>query len=535
MNIGVSRRRNPGWMAIVAWVAAFAVVLSQAFSAAAAGSRGAASNTRRADSCAVSSPIGGIISFPLYADTQQEICGMNAVEDWAYEMYADIHGYPVGDPRIAETGYPVIAGYIEGILEQISYLEANDPSTLTPDEQGAYDWLEAVDETFQVRAAQDAVNEYNKWQNAGCKYQPPNVALFSYDTSNMEGCSGNSSLGTLFEGPTPPSYQEFVNYGIYDANQEMGQANPLGSGGDQQTIIDGITAGIGGSAAIIGGVAPQLIDSLSAGSPGFINFLKLVRPHSDSLIKLAKIRGTFIDNLSDTAKVNATEAELQASGEADQELVSLEEGEGINFQDAGVDAAAEAAAEGADALSGPFAIAMIGVTIGVMEGVKVITAAKIPQQLQDNLTSAKNAQARTDVQNLIDDNTGAGYGINLQNFEAQLNLPYLTIGNSRSGACPNCVVYDSPPTPAINAGGAIRITALDPQSHSTNWTWTSQTVENIDTWPVGVDQGWNGFPEESISILNGVAWTKQQAGYQATDSTADGLRGYLPSGEIRLR
>src|SRR5581483_309401 len=31
---------------------------------------------------------------------------------------------------------------------------------------------------------------------------------------------------------------------------------------------------------------------------------------------------------------------------------------------------------------------------------------------------------------------------------------------------------------------------------------------------------------------NGVAWTKQQAGYQATDATADGLRGYLPSGAI---
>ncbi|MGH9081812.1 MAG: Ig-like domain repeat protein, partial [Acidimicrobiales bacterium] len=482
----------------------------------------------QATGCDVATPTYSFINFPSYADTDAEICGMYALEDFSYEMYAEIHGYPSGDPRIAQTGAYEIVGYAEGMLEQIAYLEANDPSVLTADEVGAYDWNQAIDETYQVRAAQDALNEYNKWHTQQCTYVNPDSTLFTYDPMDQSICEpgGSSSLGVLFDTLSPPSYQEFLNYGTYEADQEMGVTNAITGLSDQEYIEDGIVGGIGAATAIIGAAAPQILDALGVGGDAFASFLNAVQPFAGPGAKRALDRQKLNLRTNQVAKETAQETELESTGESDPELVTATEESGVTVEDAGIDVGAEVAAEGADALSGPLAIVAIGATIAVEEGIKVFTEAAIPGQLQDNLTLAQNAAAATDVENLIGDPTGAGYTINLQNFENQLNLPAVTIGNS--------TVYTQPPTPSANQGTQIKVTALKPDGTPSSWTWTAPAVENIDTWPLGVDEGAYGPPEQSISILNGVAWTKQQAGSQATDATHDGLTGYLPSGGINF-
>jgi hypothetical protein len=89
--------------------------------------------------------------------------------------------------------------------------------------------------------------------------------------------------------------------------------------------------------------------------------------------------------------------------------------------------------------------------------------------------------------------------------------------------------------PAPPAGGAVdlQVTALRPTGKPTSWTWTAPTVGHIDTWPMGITTGWTGVPEETVGLSNGVAWTKQDPGGGATDTTTEGLSGYLPAGQIR--
>src|SRR5581483_3627944 len=144
----------------------------------------------------------------------------------------------------------------------------------------AYDWIEAIDETYQVRAAQDALDEYNKWETQQCTYVNPDPKLFTYDPKDQSLCqpSGSSSFGTLFDTLSPPSYEEFLNYGTYEANQQMGVSNSLKGLSDQQYIEQGIVGGIGVATAIIAGVAPQIADELGVGGDVFSGFLKAVRP-----------------------------------------------------------------------------------------------------------------------------------------------------------------------------------------------------------------------------------------------------------------
>ena len=220
-----------------------------------------------APGCDVPAPQLPMVQFPAVADTPAEVCGIYSVEDNAYDLYATVHGYPEGDPRIAETGEPAIAGMIEGSLEIIASIESSDPTSLTADEAGAYSWLHDVDNSFQVTAAQDALNEYNKWSQEQCNYKPPNPTLFSYNPMDQPACvpQGDSFAGVL-TGVDPPSYQEFKDYGVYEADQSLNLSNALGGVKNQSVVENGIAGGAGAVASILAGSSPVIAAQLGQGT-----------------------------------------------------------------------------------------------------------------------------------------------------------------------------------------------------------------------------------------------------------------------------
>ena len=249
---------------------------------------------------------------------------------------------------------------------------------------------------------------------------------------------------------------------------------------------------------------------------------------------LAKQRAGQRAGVERAAKTTQTEEDLRTGAKLpDEEIETLADSEGDALPEAGVDVDA-LAAEGADALGGDIAIATIAVTIGVTRAITVITDAEIPGQLQGDLNAAQTADPATDVADLLNDPTGAGYLINWTNFENQLDLPGITVGNPPSPTCLSSAVYASPP--AAPAGQADEL-GNGPQPRRDA---VVVVVDGIDhpqhrhLAPRGERRPRGRVPQVTgPAWADGMAWTQQQAGQPATDETSDGLTGFLPSGELR--
>ncbi|MGB0114794.1 MAG: hypothetical protein WBP59_16365, partial [Ilumatobacteraceae bacterium] len=80
-------------------------------------------------------------------------------------------------------------------------------------EQGSVDWFADRYRDFRLDAAESALTEYDTWKTAPCDYEAPGE--HTYDVRPAE-CTGLSMLWS--GGPRPPKYQEFVTYGIEQAN-----------------------------------------------------------------------------------------------------------------------------------------------------------------------------------------------------------------------------------------------------------------------------------------------------------------------------
>ena len=485
--------------------------------------------------CDVPQPTWQVVTFPLYASTDAEICGMWSLEDNAEEMYAEIHQWPTGDPRVGETGLPEVAGMVERMLEEISYAEANGITPLSADDVGAYDWIRAVDLEYESAAARDALAEYNKWQAQQCSYRPPNTKIFTYNPLDQSYClpnAGGIGLEGLFQSLQPPTYNEFVAYGAYDAAGYLNISGALGVPADQKVIEDGIATGTGVASTIIGGAAPQILAQLGVGNPGFASFLKLVRPFTKGRLALNQARQAKLLRVQQSGRLTDQQAELEAENKPpDPEVDELDTVGDEEALDAGVDTSAMDAA-GADAMSGPFAIVAFAATIAVIEGISVVTAAEIPGHLQSDIDAIVNQSPSSFVEHMLDDSTGNGGTQNMQDFVAQLTFPPTTIGNPNGSTCTSCVIYSSPPAPTTGAPDQIKVTAL----HSDGTPINSQTVSTapqIDTWPLGIDAGWYGPPRISVGVSGGLVWSENTTAQGApTDETSAGLTGYLPSGEL---
>lgn len=455
---------------------------------------------------------GSTVADPLIRlsdATAEQRCGVEALENDAYDMYASSHGMSPGDARL--TSYAAqtqIAGIMWALFLQVIDAQQNNASALTSDQTNAYAWLRSLVSTFDVTAAQDSIDEYNKWNVDPCSYRTPNEHLYTY----YDECT--DSMSSLFSGPSPPSYQELIEVGRYDAAQTLHMNDSL-QGSKYQLLEDEqiLEAQASWSAMLIGAVGPIInaVNPLLVGQ-----WLRLIAPHggvgkgNNSLKKL-------VDKMEkDQAELEDLEGEevLEEGGEAADP--ALEEGASVALDesvDAGIDMAGTAVEFGSAAITAPLMAVGFAAAIAIQEGVMVFNDAKIPGQLADNLATVKSESLATMI--ATPGSTG-GLSEVMHDFEAELLLPDPSTGTSSH-------VVETPP----NDGTELRIEHVD-DAGTTRFTELTQTAK-LAVWPLGLDKGEYGVPQEQIAYYDGQLW--RHIGAQSDDARA-GLSGWVPTGEL---
>ncbi len=463
--------------------------------------------------CDVSTVEDPIISIPSLLPEQQ-VCGIEALENDAYDLYAYSHGMQPGDPRLSSANGNDIAGIQEDVagivwalLQQIIQAHSTDTS-LTTDQQGAYDWFQGVVTGFRELAANDAEAEYTKWNSSPCTYLPPNTSLFKFRGANDPACSG--TLSTLFAGPSPPSFEEFVEMGQYDADQTLHLDDSLGGTASEELALKNIDdAQSTWSALLLGGVGEGL-NFTGEFNALLSNYLGLVQPFR-RLTVIRQARTNFQSMNTEEQDLQDLSAEDVAKAAGEEVSSDIEEGAetaSTEAADAGFDTVTLVDA-GTGALSGPFIIVGIAVAVLVQASLQIAQEIKLPDQLQNNINAAD-----VPLETLLNSNSGAGYGTLLTDFEDQLALPGPTIGT------PGHVVGTAP-----NDGSEFEVSLAD-SNQNIVYTDFQQTVK-IATWPLGIDQGEYGAPQVNLAYYDGQSYQQVNP-----DEQAAGLSGYVPSGEI---
>ena len=88
--------------------------------------------------------------------------------------------------------------------------QVNEGATLNTLEQGALAWAQAIQINNQRAVANAALAEYEAWKAAPCHYVPPSP--HQYNVAGDPGCAGG--IAGLFTSVTPPTYNDFVTYGV---------------------------------------------------------------------------------------------------------------------------------------------------------------------------------------------------------------------------------------------------------------------------------------------------------------------------------
>jgi hypothetical protein len=441
-------------------------------------------------------------------------CGVEALENEAYDLYASSHGMSAGDARLTSYAAQVkIAGIMWALFLQVIGGEQEHASLLTTDQANAYAWLHSLVSTFDVTAAQDSIDEYNKWSVDPCSYRTPNEHLYTY----YDECT--DSMSNLFSGPSPPSYQELIEIGRYDAAQTLHMNDSL-QGSKYQLLEDEqiLEAQASWSAMLIGAVGPII----NAVNPLLVaQWLRLVTPHA-SLDGSGKSSGNntmkkFVDKMEKEQGEleDVEEAEvLEEGGEAADP--ALEEGASVALDesvDAGLDLASTAVEFGSASITAPLMAVGFAAAIAIQEGIKVFNDAKIPGQLADNLATVKSESLATMI---VSPGSTGGFSEIEHDFEAELLLPDPSTGTSGN-------VVNTPPSD----GTELRIEHVD-DAGTTRFTELTQTAK-LAVWPLGIDKGEYGVPQEQIAYYDGQLW--RQIGARSDDARA-GLSGWVPTGEL---
>ena len=124
-------------------------------------------------------------------------------------------------------------------------IAAMDPDLRTADEQAIAEVYADEVHEMRIEAAQFSIDEFHRWQAAGCDYVAPEGFVYQADATV---CDGNWTFNDLFETILPPTFEEFVQYGVasnFNALQEgnAGIATSEAAHG-AQFIVVGVAAGI---------------------------------------------------------------------------------------------------------------------------------------------------------------------------------------------------------------------------------------------------------------------------------------------------
>jgi hypothetical protein len=226
------------------------------------------------------------------------------------------------------------------------------PATRSVTEQLFVSKLTELVKERRILSATKSLDEYNRWANNPCTYIAPTG--FSYSLH----CSCLNQFCGIFEGPPPPTFEEFQNYGASIAYADY-QSNPTlqaiaGDTARNVGILNGFS--VIGLGAVIGGIVGA---NLTAGSA----IIAAIHPF-----------------LAFTIAGNGTASAVAAAG--------------------GV----AAGVSGAISIAAVAAIVILAVVIGVFQGIEVFSAAEIPGKLQSAKTTAINANI--DLAQVLETATG---------------------------------------------------------------------------------------------------------------------------------
>ena len=473
--------------------------------------------------CDISSPYDQLIApGGNYPPTPQQYCGIKHLENDAYSLYATAHGYSLGDPRIIQIGEPDIAGIMYQLLTEYAYDASNDPDELAPDEADVEAWFQGLLTQQLTLSAKDALAEYNKWAAAPCSYLPPNTSVFSFNGSLDPACAGTTF--SLAAGPSPPSYENFLEYGQYEANGELGLDSSNTLSPQYQPLVDEqVLESLGAWSDMLLGLGPVAMNKLFPGNPKLV---QLARANNQSRLgrakfkldkakkairaarnKLSKLREDYQDAFDDNdgqlekpedLPRQVTESDIMEANSA------LDEAEAAGF-----DVESEIADIGAASLGSAFEVGAIGLAILVQQAQVIAAQEQIPIDLKANLASAESESAY----DMISDGSGGGALLAEEDFISTLSIANPTFGVSN--------VFNNPPTD----GTQIEVDHATDSGHSVY----NEVVPSVDisAWPLGPDGGVYGAPNEQVAIAHGEIWRTVSA-----DEQSVGMHGWVPTGEL---
>jgi hypothetical protein len=135
----------------------------------------------------------------------------SAIEQPVIDNLLKLHDLPSSDAgRLLSWQRNIVRATV---FSQLLSIIKTPASSRTADEQAAVDHLASLVQGQRVQAARDAQNEYNKWNQSPCTYNPPGPYAGTYNTSTCGTLAGLVGLA-------PPTLQDFENYGAYLANSD---------------------------------------------------------------------------------------------------------------------------------------------------------------------------------------------------------------------------------------------------------------------------------------------------------------------------
>ncbi len=215
---------------------------------------------------------------------------VSPVSAWAYleseakAYLAAVHQVP-NDSRLTDWARDEIRAYVFARLLEIAQKPANDvanPPSMADcaavtgtgqracQDKIAYHTLKVLSQRAKIRAAQNAVNEYNRWLNDPCSYAWPapltGAPPYHGRTDVIAYCT-NPNIG-LFTGAIPPSTEEFTAVGGAMEFASLADADALRVTTDWNAA-GGFLGGLGG-AAVAAAIAAAIVATVPAVSSLFV-------------------------------------------------------------------------------------------------------------------------------------------------------------------------------------------------------------------------------------------------------------------------
>lgn len=207
----------------------------------------------------------------------------------------------------------------------------------TPAEQDGINSFLARMKQRRILAAQKALDYYNDWRNRACTgFEPP--APYTYERS--AACYG---IGGYFAGPTPPTFEEFQQFGAVVAYGDL--MTPQAQ--DVSALTTQLLVYSAGSTAAIAGLGT----GIALGSLVSFGTISAIAPFAGSVVTYS---ATGVPTLIIPA------------------------------------ASANSGAIGSGIVAGPVAVLILALTVAVMRGITVANESQLPGKLQDALTQAQN-------------------------------------------------------------------------------------------------------------------------------------------------